>query len=246
MAVRYTRELLETGGREVLAEAVAASTNWTDLMRRLDLKPSGGRRRALQKKVVGFGLDTSHFKKHSPWRKYTDEAIAAAAASSSSLREGRQQAGGDSGIRNVVPHKPSHRCRGDRRQSLPRYGPPPAGPFVHPGGATDGRRLGREHSRSGTRARSARRRPIARHRCRDAPQERNRHFALPQRSPGHPGGRLACRYSEGHQLRRCHARTRPCGERYEPSTHKAQGGPTRAGHKPLQASPLGLRLDPGG
>lgn len=87
MTVRYTRELLETGGREVLAEAVAASTNWTDLMRRLDLEPSGGRRRALQKKVAGFGLDTSHFKKRSPWRKYTDEAIAAAAATSSSLRE---------------------------------------------------------------------------------------------------------------------------------------------------------------
>ncbi|MET7546180.1 HNH endonuclease signature motif containing protein [Streptomyces sp. NPDC005479] len=87
MTVRYTREPLETGGREVLAEAVAASTNWTDLMRRLGLKPSGGRRRALQKKVVGFGLDTSHFTKRSPWRKYTDEAIAAAAATSSSLRE---------------------------------------------------------------------------------------------------------------------------------------------------------------
>ncbi|MFF1839566.1 HNH endonuclease signature motif containing protein [Streptomyces sp. NPDC058231] len=87
MAVRYTRELLETDGREVLAEAVAASTNWGDLMRRLGLKPSGGRRRVLQEKVVEFGLDTSHFTKRSPWRKYTDEAIAAAAATSSSLRE---------------------------------------------------------------------------------------------------------------------------------------------------------------
>ncbi|MET7861515.1 HNH endonuclease signature motif containing protein [Streptomyces sp. NPDC005318] len=87
MAVRYTRGLLGTDDREALAQAVAASTNWTDLMRRLSLKPSGGRRRVLQNKVAGFGLDTSHFKKRSPWRKYTDEAIAAAVATSSSLRE---------------------------------------------------------------------------------------------------------------------------------------------------------------
>ncbi|MFD3652693.1 HNH endonuclease [Streptomyces sp. NPDC058620] len=66
---------------------MAESTNWTDLMRRLGLKKSGGRRRVLQEKVAGLGLDTSHFKKRSPWRKYPDASIAAAAASSSSLRE---------------------------------------------------------------------------------------------------------------------------------------------------------------
>lgn len=33
------------------------------------------------------GLDTSHFVKRSPWRKYPDAAISDAAASSSSLRE---------------------------------------------------------------------------------------------------------------------------------------------------------------
>ncbi|MFC8063005.1 HNH endonuclease [Streptomyces sp. NPDC057293] len=73
--------------RERLEEAVAAARNWTDLMRRLDLKVSGGQRRVLQQKVNEYGLDTSHFVKRSPWRKYPDAAIAEAAASSSSLRE---------------------------------------------------------------------------------------------------------------------------------------------------------------
>ncbi|MFD7623607.1 HNH endonuclease signature motif containing protein [Streptomyces sp. NPDC059802] len=70
-----------------LATAVAESENWTDLMRRLGLKKSGGQRRVLQEKVAGHGLDTAHFKQRSPWRRYPDAAIAAAVASSSSLRE---------------------------------------------------------------------------------------------------------------------------------------------------------------
>lgn len=70
-----------------LATAVAEASNWTDLMRRLGLKESGGRHRVLKEKVSGLGLDTSHFKQRSPWRKYPDAAIAAAASSSSSLRE---------------------------------------------------------------------------------------------------------------------------------------------------------------
>jgi predicted RNA-binding Zn-ribbon protein involved in translation (DUF1610 family) len=74
-------------GREKLATAVAESKNWTDLMRRLGLKKSGGQRRVLQEKVAGHGLDTTHFRQRSPWRKYPDTAIAAAVASSSSLRE---------------------------------------------------------------------------------------------------------------------------------------------------------------
>ncbi|MER5851783.1 HNH endonuclease signature motif containing protein [Streptomyces sp. NPDC002012] len=73
--------------QERLATAVAESRNWTDLMRRLGLKKSGGQRRVLQEKVAGHGLDTAHFKQRSPWRKYPDAAIAAAVASSSSLRE---------------------------------------------------------------------------------------------------------------------------------------------------------------
>ncbi|MFE9440946.1 HNH endonuclease [Streptomyces sp. NPDC006602] len=74
-------------GKEQLASAVAEARNWTDLMRRLGLRTSGGQRRVLQEKVAEHGLDTSHFVKRSPWRKYPDAAIAEAATSSSSLRE---------------------------------------------------------------------------------------------------------------------------------------------------------------
>ncbi|KUO18391.1 HNH endonuclease family protein [Streptomyces dysideae] len=74
-------------GKDQLAPVVAEARNWTDLMRRLGLRTSGGQRRVLQEKVAGHGLDTSHFAKRSPWRKYPDSAIAEAAASSSSLRE---------------------------------------------------------------------------------------------------------------------------------------------------------------
>lgn len=73
--------------RERLAEAVAVSTNWTDLLRRLGLPENGGRRRTLQRRVAQSGLDTSHFKQRSPWKKYPDSAIAAAVKTSGSLRE---------------------------------------------------------------------------------------------------------------------------------------------------------------
>jgi 5-methylcytosine-specific restriction endonuclease McrA len=74
-------------GKDRLAPVVAEARNWTDLMRRLGLRTSGGQRRVLQEKVAALGIDTSHFVKRSPWRKYPDAAIAEAAASSSSLRE---------------------------------------------------------------------------------------------------------------------------------------------------------------
>jgi hypothetical protein len=73
--------------RESLAAALAGATSWADLIRRLGYTPSGGRRRVLQETVAAYGLDTSHFRHRSPWRKYPDEAIAKAAASSSSIRE---------------------------------------------------------------------------------------------------------------------------------------------------------------
>lgn len=73
--------------KERLASVIAEARNWADLMRRLGLSTSGGQRRVLQEKVTAHGLDTSHFVKRSPWRKYPDAAIAQAAASSSSLRE---------------------------------------------------------------------------------------------------------------------------------------------------------------
>jgi hypothetical protein len=70
-----------------LATAVAEARTWADLMRRLGLKASGGQRRSLQRKVAEHGLSTSHFARHSPWRKYPDEAIAAATATSTTLSE---------------------------------------------------------------------------------------------------------------------------------------------------------------
>ncbi|MEV6751852.1 HNH endonuclease [Streptomyces sp. NPDC051214] len=73
--------------KDRLMPVVAEARNWTDLMRRLGLRPSGGQRRVLQEKVACHGLDTSHFAQRSPWRKYPDAAIAEAAVSSSSLRE---------------------------------------------------------------------------------------------------------------------------------------------------------------
>ncbi|MFI6700912.1 HNH endonuclease signature motif containing protein [Streptomyces sp. NPDC050509] len=73
--------------RDLLATAVSDAQTWADLMRRLGLRTSGGQRRVLQQKVADLGIDTSHFKQRSPWRKYPDEAIAAAAATSMTLRE---------------------------------------------------------------------------------------------------------------------------------------------------------------
>lgn len=83
MPVRYTRDL----GRDDLARAVAASRSWADVMRRLGLGASGGRRRFLQRKVAEHGLDTSHFTKRGARLTYTDEALADAVASSTTLRE---------------------------------------------------------------------------------------------------------------------------------------------------------------
>ncbi len=62
-------------------------------MRRLGVNESGGRRRTLQSKVAEYGIDTSHFKQRSPWRKYTDSAIAEAVAASTTLREVAQKLG---------------------------------------------------------------------------------------------------------------------------------------------------------
>ncbi|MFE5481951.1 HNH endonuclease signature motif containing protein [Streptomyces sp. NPDC056527] len=79
--------------RERLSAAVAESSGWTDLMHRLGVAASGGRRRTLQSKIAEYGIETSHFKQRSPWRKYTDSAIAEAVASSTTLREVVQKLG---------------------------------------------------------------------------------------------------------------------------------------------------------
>ena len=73
--------------RNTLTAAIGSVRSWNGLMRALELNPSGGQRRVLQEEVAAHGIDTSHFAKRSPWRKYPDDAIASAAASSSSLRE---------------------------------------------------------------------------------------------------------------------------------------------------------------
>ncbi len=73
--------------RESLAVAIAASTGWADLIRRLGLQVSGGRRRALQLAAERHGIDTRHFARHDSRRTYSDEAIASAAASSFTVRE---------------------------------------------------------------------------------------------------------------------------------------------------------------
>ncbi|MBH1932844.1 HNH endonuclease [Streptomyces sp. AV19] len=77
--------------RNTLASAAAASTSWADLMRRLGMKASGGRRRVLQEKAAAHGIDTSHFKRRSPWHRYTDEGMAAAVATSTTLCEVAQK-----------------------------------------------------------------------------------------------------------------------------------------------------------
>ncbi|MGW0082415.1 HNH endonuclease [Streptomyces sp. NPDC003393] len=70
----YVNERLEQAegrySRERLARAVAEARNWADLLRQLGLPGSGGQRRVLQEKVAAHGIDTSHFVKRSPWRKY--------------------------------------------------------------------------------------------------------------------------------------------------------------------------------
>ncbi|SEP56047.1 HNH endonuclease [Streptomyces radiopugnans] len=73
--------------REELSEAVARSSTWAHLMRELGAEVSGGKRRTLQRLVAEYGIDTGHFRRRSPWRKYTDTAIAEAVAGSSTLRE---------------------------------------------------------------------------------------------------------------------------------------------------------------
>ncbi|WP_308042310.1 HNH endonuclease signature motif containing protein [Streptomyces sp. 8L] len=74
-------------GHEELAAAVAAAHGWADLMRRLGVRASTGRRRTLQRRVDELGLDTSHFKQRSAWHTYPDAAISDAVAESASLRE---------------------------------------------------------------------------------------------------------------------------------------------------------------
>ncbi|MFI9261822.1 HNH endonuclease signature motif containing protein [Streptomyces sioyaensis] len=73
--------------RERLTSAVAEASSWADLMRRLNVKASGGRRRMLQAAVADFGIDVGHFTPRNAGRRYSDKAIAQAVATSSTLLE---------------------------------------------------------------------------------------------------------------------------------------------------------------
>ncbi|MFD2620313.1 HNH endonuclease signature motif containing protein [Streptomyces chumphonensis] len=73
--------------RRALADAVARSSNWAEVMRALGMTPDRAGRTALRREAAEYGLDTAHFTRRSPWRKYPDAAIAEAVARSRSLRE---------------------------------------------------------------------------------------------------------------------------------------------------------------
>lgn len=47
--------------KEVLSEAVAASTNMYEVLHRLGLEPVGGHHTHISRKAKAFGIDTSHF-----------------------------------------------------------------------------------------------------------------------------------------------------------------------------------------
>ncbi|MEV7534581.1 HNH endonuclease signature motif containing protein [Streptomyces hydrogenans] len=48
--------------REVLAEAVAASTNMTDVLRRLGVELVGGQHTHISRRIKAYGIDVSHFR----------------------------------------------------------------------------------------------------------------------------------------------------------------------------------------
>ncbi|MFJ7158077.1 HNH endonuclease [Streptomyces sp. NPDC101118] len=69
--------------KEILTEAVAASTNMCDVLRRLGLDVVGGHHTHISRRVKGFGIDTSHFSPHhrtdrmrdNRRRRYPDEIL---------------------------------------------------------------------------------------------------------------------------------------------------------------------------
>ncbi|MCX2971471.1 MULTISPECIES: HNH endonuclease signature motif containing protein [Streptomyces] len=73
--------------REKLAAAVARSTTWSGVLRALGFRPSGGRRRTVQRRVAEYGISTAHFAGRSHWHAHSDAALADAVRASTSLRE---------------------------------------------------------------------------------------------------------------------------------------------------------------
>ncbi|GAB1329402.1 HNH endonuclease [Streptomyces sennicomposti] len=90
---RYVRERMRTLGvdvshferegvkwtREVLEQAVAASTNLCEVLRRLGLEVVGGHHTHISRRIKAYGIDTSHFQAPSrrgrPWRPRTPEGL---------------------------------------------------------------------------------------------------------------------------------------------------------------------------
>jgi predicted RNA-binding Zn-ribbon protein involved in translation (DUF1610 family) len=65
--------------REVLAEAVVASTNMCDVLRRLGVEAVGGQHTHISRRIAAYGIDTSHFRAPSrrgkPWHPRTPGAL---------------------------------------------------------------------------------------------------------------------------------------------------------------------------
>ncbi|MEU6283842.1 HNH endonuclease [Streptomyces sp. NPDC047028] len=65
--------------REILQEAVAASTNMCEVLRRLGLEVVGGHHTHISRRIKAYGIDTSHFRmpttRGRPWRPRTAEAF---------------------------------------------------------------------------------------------------------------------------------------------------------------------------
>ncbi|MFI1714033.1 HNH endonuclease signature motif containing protein [Streptomyces litmocidini] len=65
--------------REVLVEAVAASTNMCEVLRRLGVEVVGGQHTHISRRIKAYGIDVSHFRAPSrqgkPWRPRTPETL---------------------------------------------------------------------------------------------------------------------------------------------------------------------------
>ncbi|MEV7414249.1 HNH endonuclease signature motif containing protein [Streptomyces sp. NPDC089919] len=70
----FTRETGEKWTREVLAEAVAASTSINEVLRRIGLDTVGGHHTHISRKVKSFEIDTSHFAQPRPSRGRMQDA----------------------------------------------------------------------------------------------------------------------------------------------------------------------------
>ncbi|MFI5765780.1 HNH endonuclease signature motif containing protein [Streptomyces sp. NPDC051563] len=62
----FEREEALKWTKEILTEAVAASTNMCEVLRHLGLEVVGGHHTHISRRVKAFGIDTSHFKLPSP------------------------------------------------------------------------------------------------------------------------------------------------------------------------------------